>query len=351
VEYVDGERRNIDQLRKKLKNDHIVSFFKNVDELSGLVSAALSNLISDNRKLGKDMEEVPADLPVTAKGTRKTAKKKRVEPVDNKPPPGPVTKKKEIPRDKNEDFLQVQGAKKVYKNRQGFMEADFGDGIIMVYIPPGEFNMGSNDYDNEEPLHTVYLDGYWMGKYEVTFNQYDRYCDENGKAKPYDEGWGRGKRPVINVSWNDANAYCRWLSKKTGLPFKLPTEAQWEKAARGTDSRKYPWGSKKLGGTLANFGRKIKKTTSVDSYPKGVSPYGLLDMAGNVWEWCRDWWSKRYYKSSPDKNPTGPKSGTYRVMRGGSWSSEAVLLRCSNRNGHKPSNRNSYVGFRLCQDD
>jgi formylglycine-generating enzyme required for sulfatase activity len=121
--------------------------------------------------------------------------------------------------------------------------------------------------------------------------------------------------------------YCEWLSHKTGTNFKLPTEAQWEKAARGTDGRKYPWGSRESDETLANFNEKIGKTTPVGSYPAGASPYRLLDMSGNVWEWCSDWYGSGYYKNSPKENPTGPRSGPGRVLRGGD------------------------VGFRLCQDD
>lgn len=108
--------------------------------------------------------------------------------------------------------------------------------------------------------------------------------------KPDDEDWGRKNRPVIFVSWDDASAYCQWLSQKTGLRFNLPTEAQWEKAARGNDQRKYPWGNQEPDKNLANFGFDIDKTTPVDSYPAGASPFGLLDMAGNVWEWCSDWY-------------------------------------------------------------
>jgi formylglycine-generating enzyme required for sulfatase activity len=301
------------------------------------------------------MEEVLEALQAIPNGIPKTPKEKWIEPGDYEPPPGPGTRKKEITRDKNQDFPQVKGAKKVYKNEKGFREADYGDGIIMVYIPPGEFKMGSNDYENEKPPHTVYLDGYWIGKYEVTFSQYDRYCDETRKEKLDDEGWGIRKCPVINVSWDDANTYCQWLSEKKGLAFKLPTEAQWEKAARGTDNRKYPWGNKEPDKQLANFKLNIfvlsKKTTPVGSYPQGASPYGLLDMAGNVWEWCQDWYNKNYYQSSPDKNPNGPKSGTYRVLRGGSWYDGARNLRCAVREYFDPSNRFNYLGFRLCQDD
>jgi formylglycine-generating enzyme required for sulfatase activity len=249
------------------------------------------------------------------------------------------------------DGISVNG------NDKGYWEAKYDDGIIMVYIPPGQFKMGSNDpdaYDSEKPQHTVALDGYWIGKYEVTFSQYDRYCDEKGKKKPSDEGWGRGKRPVINVSWDEANKYCQWLSektKKTGLSFKLPTEAQWEKAARGTGSRKYPWGNNEPDKTLANFFSNVGKTTPVGSYPKGASLYGLLDMAGNVWEWCRDWYDGKYYHSSPEKNPTGPKSGTYRVVRGGSWGLSARYLRCSYRYYIRPSGRSDGLGFRRRQDN
>jgi formylglycine-generating enzyme required for sulfatase activity len=353
VEYVASgeERQKIDQLRNELMKKYIVSFFKNADELSGKVSPAVSNLISKSRKPGKDMEEVQAASKSIAIGIQKTGKEKLSESGEHEPHPGPKIDKVEIPTGRSEDFPGVPGAKKVYKNEKGFKEADYGDGIIMVYIPPGEFEMGSNDYDDEKPLHTVYLDGYWIGKYEVTFSQYDRYCDETGKEKPDDEGWERGKRPVINVSWYDAKAYCQWLSKKTGLSFKLPTEAQWEKAARGTDNRIYPWGNKEPDETLANFNYNLEKTTPVDSYPKGASPYGLLDMAGNVMEWCRDWYGKRYYQSSPDKNPTGPKSGIVCVLRGGSLGDEAVGLRCSGRIMDEQSRHDIIFGFRPCLDN
>jgi len=247
--------------------------------------------------------------------------------------------------------------------------------ITMVYIPPGEFMMGqtaeekkwlidkigekdyNSYYSDETPLHNVYLDGYWIGKYEVTFAQYDRYCNDTKIKKPADRGWGRENRPVINVSWNDAVAYCQWLSQETGLKFNLPTEAQWEKAARGNDRRKYPWGSMEPGKDLANFAGNIGKTTPVGSYPAGASPYGLLDMAGNVWEWCSDRYDRDYYKNLTRenknkiiKNPIGPDSGSYRVIRGGSWYSYAGYLRCADRFFNGPSYRFFNLGFRLRQD-
>jgi formylglycine-generating enzyme required for sulfatase activity len=255
----------------------------------------------------------------------------------------------EIPEDVRKIAEKI-GIQKVVKNEKGHWEADYGDDIIMVHIPAGNFTMGTNAFDNEKPVHDVYLDGYWMGKYEVTFSQYDKYCEDAKKDKPGDEGWRRGKRPVINVSWEDANAYCKWLSKKKGLDFKLPTEAQWEKAARGTDGRTYPWGKNKPDETLANFKNKVGKTSPVGSYSNGASPYGLLDMAGNVFEWCYDWYKADYYLKSPEKNPKGPESGPGRVLRGGNWFSVAVSLRCANRPYARPSSRNYFAGFRLCQD-
>ncbi len=290
----------------------------------------------------------------------------RVQPAAKEVKPGKENRK-EAP-DMPDDVKKVlAAAQKVEKNKNGYWEAFYQDGIVMVYIPPGEFMMGqtaeekkwlidqigkekyNSYYTNELPLHKVYLEGYWMGKYEVTFSQYDRYCNETKIEKPGDKGWGRENRPVINVSWTEAAAYCQWLSDKTGLLFKLPTETQWEKAARGNDQRKYPWGSQEPDKNLANFSVNIGTTTPVGSYPAGASPYGLLDMAGNVWEWCSDWYEAGYYKNSPQKNPAGPNSGSDRVVRGGSWYSEARNLRCAYRHDYGPSSRFN-LGFRLRQD-
>lgn len=286
-------------------------------------------------------------------------------------------------------------AKKVDKNEKGFWEADFGDGIIMVFIPPGEFTMGSEEKDYEKPLHKVDLSGYWMGKTEVTKKQFNLFVKDKGYVTEAEKSGGaltwtgekwekiesinwrnpgfeqEDNHPVVCVSWNDALEYCKWLSNKKGVNFKLPTEAQWEKAARGTDKRKYPWGNLAPSGERVNFADKqawIKAkrsradkdiddgyayTAPVGSYSAGVSPYGLLDMAGNVWEWCSDWYGSDYYKNAPKKNPPGPESGTRprRVMHGGAWSDPAVNLRCAHRGYAEPSERGTILGFRLCQDD
>ncbi|UCH95178.1 MAG: formylglycine-generating enzyme family protein [Candidatus Aminicenantes bacterium] len=260
-------------------------------------------------------------------------------------------------------------SKKAEKIEKGFMETDFGDGIVMVYIPEGEFTMGSNDYSDEKPPHKVFLDGYRIGKYEVTIKQYMQFVNDtkshypewleegneyyiNTGSKDYYKKFASDENcPIVGVSWEDARAYCDWLSNKTGLNFKLPTEAQWEKAARGNDVRKYPWGGREPDETLANFDSIICKTTPVGSYLDGASPYGLVDMAGNVWEWCSDWYDSKYYKNAPKENPPGPKSGPYRVMRGGCWYSRAEFLRCAVRYYVRPFDRYDFVGFRLCQDN
>jgi formylglycine-generating enzyme required for sulfatase activity len=279
------------------------------------------------------------------------------------------------------------------KNEKSFQETDFGDGIIMVSIPSGEFEMGSNEYDDEKPPHTVYLDGYRMGRYAVTVKQFGLFVKDTGYVTEAEKsGWAytwirekweqkkdinwknpgfeqEDNHPVVCVSWNDALEYCKWLSGKKGVNFKLPTEAQWEKAARGTDKRKYPWGNTAPSGERANFADKqawLKAkiswadkdiddghayTAPVGSFPAGASSYGLLDMAGNVWEWCSDWYGANYYKNSPKKNPTGPDNGAHRVLRGGGWDSNAVVLRCAYRGGDGPSVRGGSAGFRLCQDN
>jgi formylglycine-generating enzyme required for sulfatase activity len=297
-------------------------------------------------------------------------------------------------------------ARKIYKNDKGSWEADYGDGIIMVYIPSGKFTMGqtneeknwlkeqdieiiySRHFNSERPLHTVYLDGYWIGKTEVTVKQFNLFVKDTGyvteaesggwaiiwTGKEWEEKEGKNwkkpgfkqedNHPVVCVSWNDAVKYCKWLSSKTGLNFKLPTEARWEKAARWTDSRKYPWGGHEPyynGQWYANYrahdsmNRRGEDgfvfTAPVGSYPQGASSYGLLDIAGNVWEWCSDRYKFDYYKNSPKEDPTGPNIGPKRVMRGGSWSYAAWGQRCAYRPFDVPSVRVNDVGFRLCQDN
>ena len=228
-------------------------------------------------------------------------------------------------------------------------------GIQWVDIPAGEFPMGDNFNDgwiDEQPVHAVYLDPYRISRYEVTFAQYDRFCDETGRNKPDDFGWGRDTRPVIDVNWDDARAFCTWLSGKTGKNIHLPTEAQWEKAARGTDQRKYPWGNDEptCVNDMTNFNNCNGLTRPVGSFVSDVSPYGVYDMAGNVFEWCADWYDASYYSTSPAANPAGPGSGTQRIHRGGSWNSQLEHIRCSDRDSTSPSDASRRLGFRLCQD-
>jgi formylglycine-generating enzyme required for sulfatase activity len=248
----------------------------------------------------------------------------------------------------NEPSLQGTFGKpdKIYKNEKGFWEAVFLKNITMIYIPEGQFTIGSPEGEgdaDEHPAHKVFLSGYWIGKTEVTFAQYDAFCQETGLAKPQDEGWGRGERPVINVSWTEAKNFCAWLEKKTGFSFRLPTEAEWERAARD----RYPWGNTPPANNLANFGKAIMKTNTVGSYPEGASYYGVLDLAGNVWEWLADWYDADYYNNSAENDPQGPESGTEKVVRGGSWAHGAELIRSANRSQENPNSKRNILGFRL----
>jgi len=218
----------------------------------------------------------------------------------------------------------------------------------MVFVPAGEFWMGCNDrVDNEcesgeKPYHKVKLDAYYIDKFEVTQGDYDQ-CVSAGKCmdnKKYD-GFTSPRQPVVGVNWNDAQNYCEWAGKR------LPTEAQWEKAARGTDGRKYSWGNQTISCSLCNYSDcKKGKTTEVGGYPSGASPYGALDMMGNAWEWVSDWSDKGYYASSPERNPTGANIGTARVLRGGCWSYDAGIVRASQRLYSEPSNQGNTLGFR-----
>ena len=200
----------------------------------------------------------------------------------------------------------------------------------MLYVPAGEFMMGCNgDKDkkckgNEKPYHQVYLDAYYIDKYEVTNREYEECVNEGActvRLKPMTE-W---KHPVTNVRWEQALAYCHWAKKR------LPTEAEWEKAARGNDGRIYPSGND-IDCSKAHYGKcKPHDFLPIGSLPDGASPYGAMDMAGNAWEWTNDWYKSSYYKKSPKKNPQGPKSAGFHSVRGGSWKDNAKELRVSRR--------------------
>ena len=232
----------------------------------------------------------------------------------------------------------------------------------MVSIPAGSFTMGCKlgrddiegiCLDDETPPHVVSLKAFQISRYELTFDEWDR-CEAAGVC-PHaeDMGWGRGKRPVINVSWNDiTQKYLPWLNQQTGKRYRLPTEAEWEYAARGGKESAYPSGHT-INCQQARYGfwseecKASDKTLTVGSYP--ANAWGLHDTAGNVYEWVQDRYGADYYRSSPASASQGPSSGTSRVLRGGSWGDFAQYLRSAFRINDSPDYRSSNVGFRPAQ--
>ena len=239
------------------------------------------------------------------------------------------------------------------------------DGAPMIFIPASSFHMGvphaARDGGRDEyPGHTVFLDPYYIDKYEVTNGRYLEFIKATGHRTPQHPTnpkrnlWHGGlmpesivERPVINVDWFDANAYCTWAGKR------LPTEAEWEKAARGGDDRRFPWGNVEPTDKHLNFNQKwIGERTlmPVGSYDAGKSPYGLYDVAGNVWEWVADWYDPLYYETSPPKNPKGPSTGTHKVIRSSGWQVETPQVRIFTRIKSDPNDRNESTGFRCAKD-
>ncbi|MCP4726961.1 MAG: formylglycine-generating enzyme family protein [bacterium] len=276
--------------------------------------------------------------------------------------------------------------------------------IEMVVVSAGEFEMGDNFGEgdsNELPVHTVYLDSFYIGKYEITNNEFEKFIEDGGytNSSYWGDGgfgdygtepgewrvneWqggglsGNGSIPVVGVCWYEAMAFCSWLSAKTGYIYRLPTEAEWEKTARGNASinaelghqRRYPWGDEidgsytnyyQSGDTYENrggnggitpvgyFDGSINEGFQTSS---GASPYGAYDMAGNIWELCLDWYGADYYSNSPQSNPAGPQTGTYRVMRGGSRHVPTSFVRSAFReNGTNPNTRSASMGFRIVRE-
>jgi formylglycine-generating enzyme required for sulfatase activity len=268
------------------------------------------------------------------------------------------------------------------------------DGAEMMLVAAGEFWMGIDDadqtrlkdecrqqggqeadcvFDREGPRHRVWLDAYYLDRYEVTNALFERFVratayrttaerEGHGWSRQYrDERWqwikldgayfrqpgGSGtasepSHPVVMVSWNDADTYCRLAGKR------LPTEAEWEKAARGTDGRRYPWGDA-WDAARANAEMKVGSTSPVGRFPSGASPYDIHDLAGNVFEWVADWHDDTYYRRSPERNPRGPETGTEKGLRGGAWTKLAIFVRATFREASVPTDRNDLIGFRCAK--
>lgn len=239
------------------------------------------------------------------------------------------------------------------------------DGASMVLIPGGLFPMGvpHGDRDggrDEYPRHDVFVNDFYIDKFELTNSRYLEFVKATNHRVPQNpknatrnlwEGEtiteSLADRPVVNVDWADAQAYCQWAGKR------LPTEAEWEKAAKGTADRRFPWGNVEPTNKHLNFNQQWigeKTLMPVGSYELGKSPFGVYDMAGNVWEWVNDWYDAKYYEKSPAKNPTGPETGTKRVLRGSGWQNETPTVRIFTRVDSDPTMRNESTGFRCAMD-
>jgi formylglycine-generating enzyme required for sulfatase activity len=258
-------------------------------------------------------------------------------------------------------------------NGQGPAAKPMGkDEAPMVQIPEGEFIMGTNNVGmdwhqgshNEAPEHKVLLKPYYIDQYEVTIARFAKFSKESGHPLPptWDDDAlaSAGDRPVVGVSWTDAEAYCKWTGKR------LPTEAEWEKGARGTDGRRYPWGDMQPFVDIADYNRGawvsdaitlVAVTGGVEGMSirhglktGGKSPYGLYHMAGNAAEWVADWYDREYYQKSPKENPTGPPSGERKVFRGGSWNDPPRNIRVTARFSAEPDFQDRTIGFRCAMD-
>lgn len=250
--------------------------------------------------------------------------------------------------------LQVAIAPLKGKDRAPMVEISAGS--FPMGVPPGDRDGGRDEY----PRHEVFLDPFLIDQFEVTNGRYIEFVKSTGHRAPQNpinptrNLWqgdtiteSLAERPVINVDWFDANAYCQWAGKR------LPTEAEWEKAAKGTSDRRFPWGNVEPTTKHLNYNQRWigeKTLMPVGSYEAGKSPYGVYDVVGNVWEWVNDWYDARYYEKSPSKNPTGPQEGTKKVIRGAGWQNETPTVRIFTRVDSDPTMRNESTGFRCAAD-
>lgn len=230
------------------------------------------------------------------------------------------------------------------------------DTASMVLIPAGPFLMGSREteiqealtaareahpeaalsFEDEIPAHLVHVSAFLIDREEVTWEKFAPFA---GRTVPP----GGAKLPAMEATWDEASSYCRGVGKR------LPTEAEWEKAARGTDSRLYPWGNHFDPLRLNSLERNLGRPSPPGSHPDGASPYGVFDMAGNAWEWVADWYEADYYQRAPERDPAGPKEGRKRVVRGGGWAYDRAFVRTANRASFRPNHHHPTIGFRCAR--
>jgi formylglycine-generating enzyme required for sulfatase activity/tetratricopeptide (TPR) repeat protein len=325
---VQSRKREVVQMQSQQQSSQPKSFLK---VFGGLVVVVAATLIWFNSEKNEPPPVVsPLPEPVA-------------EPPVALPLPEPVAEPLIEP---TQTINEVQQNGKVFQDRL----KDGSLGPKMVWIPAGHFRMGDiqgGGGSDEKPVHEVSVDGFAMSQYEVTFAEYDKFAEATGRKKPSDRGWGRGNRPVIYVSWNDATAYAEWLSTQTGQKYRLPTEAEWEYAARAGTETKYWWGNE-IGSNKANCsnyscGDSFEYTAPVGSFEP--NPFGLYDTAGNVWEWtCSE------YSSSYDGSEKSCSASPNRLsLRGGSWDYDETWLRSAGRDGWSPASRDDGVGLRVAR--
>jgi len=328
----------------------------NMGESLGLTGGQAEDLIDEYLEEASGLPPTPTTLPVRA-----VAPKAAVPAPVAAPAPA---KKPEIvapaPKDVSINVSPLARA----QERQDFPKYTNSVGQEMLLVSSGMFMMGSTARDaapHEQPVAQVSLNCFYMSRFPVTNAQYEKFDPTHANKRA---PWANDSHPVVYINSKDAEKFCHWLSMKEGRKYRLPTEAEWEYAARGSDGRTFPWGEALDSGQLANFADKLTnfawkdpaiddgfaETSPVGSYPRGASPFGIEDMAGNVFEWCLD--SFETYKSKDRTNPRGPMGGQKRLYRGGSWKSRVSNLRATARNFNLPDYSSNDVGFRVvCECD
>jgi formylglycine-generating enzyme required for sulfatase activity len=287
--------------------------------------------------------------PVTAPQRTATAAPK---------PPAAAPKPAALPITRKDPVINLSPAARAAERLKypNFMNSVGGQ---MLLVPTGQFTMGTDHPDsapNEQPSGRVTVSAFYLGRFPVTNIQYEKFDSAHRSKRA---SWANDSHPVIYVSWNEAVAFCKWLSQTEGKKYRLPTEAEWEYAARGTDGRMFPWGNEFTSGKMANFAdartNLVWRDTSIDDgyaetapvgvFPLGASPFGIEELSGNVHEWCNDWYAP--YQGKERTNPPGPGGGQQRVLRGGSWRSRMASLRSVARSSNLSAFQSNDIGFRI----